>query len=64
VRCRFTPDGPASAPGPGTAFLNGSTLTRFNIQQDGGPVYGLLTIAPRTDTRGDVRARVPATADG
>lgn len=55
VRYQFSIDGNQNAHGPATAFLNGSTLTNFNIQHDGGPIYTMLNASTRTDTLGDVR---------
>ena len=60
VSYQFTIDGNANAPGPPTAFLNGSTQIAFNIQHDDGTIYGLLNGSTRTGTPGDVRGAAAA----
>lgn len=49
-----TRGGHASAAGPWTYFLNGSTSADSDIQRDGGPICGLRSAVTSTDTRGDV----------
>ena len=55
VRYRFSLDGSMSAPGPQRPYFGGTAQTAFNIQQDDGPILGLLNMTASTATLGDVR---------
>lgn len=55
VRYRFSVDGSMSALGPQQPYFGGSASTAFNIQQDDGPIDGLLNMTASTATLGDVR---------
>lgn len=55
VRYRFSLDGSMSALGPQRPYFGGTAQTAFNIQQDDGPIYGLLNMTVSTASLGDVR---------
>ena len=54
VRYRFAIDGIMSTPGPHYAYYGGEAHTAFDIQQNGGPIYGLLLADTTTESIGSL----------
>ena len=56
VRYRFAIDGSMTTPPPHYAFYGGQAFTVFDVQQNGGPIYSLLSASTTTDSLGNFYA--------